>query len=121
MFVGPAYPSLLSLKHTKMSIKRRPRNGALVFYSQAKHNPQFLYSFVGPASPSLLSLKYTKYLLSEGPNVALVLCSQARLNPRFIYLDEGLRMETSVLETLNGGQFTSVISSVDKTKLSFIN
>lgn len=104
-----------------MSIKCRPRNGALVLDSQAKHNPQFLYSFVGPASPSLLSLKYTKYLLSEGPNVALVLCSQARLNPRFIYLDEGLPMETSVLETLNGGQFTSVISSVDKTKLSFIN
>ena len=26
-----------------MSIKRGPRNSALVLYSQAKHNPQFLY------------------------------------------------------------------------------
>lgn len=49
-----------------------------------------------------------------------MLCSQARLNPRFIYLDEGLPLETSVLETLNGGQFTSVISSVDKNYLLLI-
>ena len=32
--------------------------------------------------------------------------------------DEGLRLETSAFESLYGGQFTVIVNSVDKTKLS---
>ena len=104
MFVGPANPSLLSLKHTKMSTKRGPRNSALVLYSQAKHNPQFLYFKV-------VFVKIYKISFKRGPE----------WRSGVMFSGKTLPLETSVLETLNGGQFISIISSVDKTKLSFIN